>query len=209
MRIIPSVLDADLSSPITKAVLEKAKHAHIDVMDGRFVSANTLAKFSPKELRKLPAAKHVHLMVENPESYFTDFVSAGSKTIIFHAETVKDIPATLQILEEAGVNKGVAISPDTPLSAVRAHYRKMDSLLIMTVYPGKGGQSFLPGSLERIAEARKNFSGDIVLDGGITVDNIASCAKAGATAAVVGASLFKASDPLAALKAIQNASDNA
>jgi len=198
-KIAPSILSADFTrlGEEIKAVEEAgADYIHIDVMDGHFVPNITVGPMIVKAARKatdLPL--DVHLMIESPEMYIDDFVKAGSDLITVHVETVTHLHRLLEVIRDAGVKAGAALNPATPLSSIEYVLRHLDMVVLMTVNPGFGGQSFIPEVLPKISELKKitvqkGIEVDIEVDGGINVKNIGQAAQAGANVFVAGNAVF-------------------
>jgi len=198
-KIAPSILSADFTrlGEEIKAVEEAgADYIHIDVMDGHFVPNITVGPMIVKAARKatdLPL--DVHLMIESPEMYIDDFVKVGSDLITVHVETVTHLHRILEVMRNAGVKAGAALNPATSLSSIEYVLRHLDMVVLMTVNPGFGGQSFIPEVLPKISElkkiiAQKGIEVDIEVDGGINVKNIAQAAQAGANVFVAGNAVF-------------------
>jgi len=202
-KIAPSILSADftrLGEEIKAVEKAGADYIHIDVMDGHFVPNITVGPMIVKAARRasdLPL--DVHLMIENPELYIDDFVKAGSDLITVHAETVTHLHRLLGVIREAGVKVGAALNPATPLSSIEYVLEHVDMVVLMTVNPGFGGQSFIPEALPKITELKKmivqrGMKLDIEVDGGINVKNIAQVAQAGANVFVAGNAIFGSRD---------------
>jgi ribulose-phosphate 3-epimerase len=198
-KIAPSILSADftkLGEEIHAVATAGADYIHIDVMDGNFVPNITVGPMIVKAARKITNLPlDVHLMIENPERYIDDFVSAGSDFITVHVETVKHLHRLLGVIRDAGIKAGAALNPATPLSSIQHVLHNLDMVVLMTVNPGFGGQSFIPEVLPKIEELRsmldkKDSEVDIEVDGGITVVNIAQVARAGASVFVAGNAVF-------------------
>ena len=198
-KIAPSILSADftkLGDEIEAVEKAGADYIHIDVMDGHFVPNISVGPMIVKAAQKatdLPL--DVHLMIEKPELYIDDFVEAGSDLITVHAETVTHLHRLLGVIRGAGVKAGTALNPSTPLSSIEYVLEHLDMVVLMTVNPGFGGQSFIPEVVPKIGELKKmivqkGIDLDIEVDGGITVDNIAHVAQAGANVFVAGNAIF-------------------
>lgn len=198
-KIAPSILSADMSR-LANAVRDieaaGADWVHVDVMDGRFVPNITVGipvVASLKNHTGLPL--DVHLMIVEPERYIGEFAKAGASCITVQAEATYQLYGTLKSIRELGCKAGVALSPATPVTVLENVLEVVDFVLIMTVEPGFGGQSFIPAMLSKIVTARKliqksSLSVDIQVDGGIKSDTIGSVAKAGANIFVSGSGVF-------------------
>jgi ribulose-phosphate 3-epimerase len=202
-KIAPSILSADftkLGEEIKAVAAAGADYIHIDVMDGHFVPNITVGPMivkAAREVTDLPL--DVHLMIENPERYIDDFVRAGSDFITVHVETSTHLHRLLGVIRDAGIKAGTALNPATPLSSIQHVLHILDMVVLMTVNPGFGGQSFIPEVLPKIEELRsmldkKGLEADIEVDGGITVENIAQVARAGTNVFVAGNAVFGSPD---------------
>ena len=211
--LAPSILSADLSNlaqQIRLVEMSGADWIHCDIMDGHFVPNITFGPVIVKAARKctkLPI--DVHLMIENPDNYLDDFRNAGADIISVHLEEVVHLNRTLNKIKEIGAKAGVVINPSTPVSALKDIAEYIDLLLIMTVNPGFGGQSFISNSERRIVEAvelRKSLNANFLIevDGGINKDTIKSVLKAGCDVFVAGSSIFHSDNISAATAELKN-----
>lgn len=203
MKISPSILSADFTGLAgeLKALEEaKADYVHIDVMDGRFVPNITIGPFIVEAIRrstKLPL--DVHLMIEEPERYITEFAKAGSDVITVHAEATRHLHRAVQLIKDHGRKAGVSVNPATPVSVLEEIIAAVDLVLIMSVNPGFSGQGFIPESLGKIERAKRMIedSGrgiELEVDGGIKISNIKEAARAGADVFVSGSGVFGTKD---------------
>lgn len=199
--LAPSVLSADFSvlgNDIATVATAGAPIIHLDVMDGQFVPNISFGAPVIASVRKVTnAIFDVHLMIEEPSRYLEDFSKAGADIITVHYEACSDVSDTLSKIRDMGIKVGLSISPDTPVEVVRPYLNQVDMILIMSVYPGFGGQKFIEASLEKI-KAVRTMADELQLndlwievDGGIGVDNIATVMKAGANVFVAGSAVFK------------------
>lgn len=205
IQISPSILSADfgrLNEDIA-SIEALSDSLHVDVMDRHFVPNLT---FGAPVVRciKTSLPLECHLMVEQPEKYLEDFKKAGAHLFIFHVETTKDPLGLIAKIHELGMRAGVSLNPGTPVSAVEGLIQDIDSVLVMSVNPGFGGQAFIPESLEKIRRLR-SLSGDleIAVDGGINAETGAQCREAGANVLVAGSYIFGAGDRAAAIKSLR------
>ncbi len=208
-KIAPSILAADptkLGDELKKIEEAGADYAHIDIMDGHFVP--NLA-FSPDIVRALRKESKlvfdVHLMIEEPKKYIEVFVNAGADIITIHQEAVEDLGEIADYIHSFGIKAGVSVKPGTPVEVIGDDLEKFDLLLIMTVEPGFGGQSYIEAMNEKIEKARKMIdeSGkeiELEIDGGVTPKNISAPIERGIDVAVAGSSVFKADDVFAVIE---------
>ncbi|HAR96140.1 MAG TPA: ribulose-phosphate 3-epimerase [Deltaproteobacteria bacterium] len=215
-RIAPSILSADfanLAAEIRSVEAAGAEWIHVDVMDGHFVPNITIGPLIVEAIRPVTGLPlDVHLMIENPENFVLPFSQAGADLITVHVETGYHLFRTVDLIKQQGKKAGVALNPATPLAAVKHLIHVIDLLLIMTVNPGFGGQTYIDPMTEKIREARMmvDASGrEIVLqvDGGIKASNARTVTEAGAEVLVMGSEIFRSPDYTSKIREIRNAVD--
>lgn len=204
MKLAPSILSADFANLERDIQLVEnlgADYIHVDVMDGQFVPNITLGPNVVSAIRpvtKLPL--DVHLMIVQPENYILDFVKAGADIITVHQEATQHIYRAIQMIKDANVKAGVVINPGTTVTAIQPILDQVDQVLVMTVNPGFGGQSFIESTLEKIAQLKEwkelnGYTYDIQVDGGIVPETARRCKEAGANVFVAGSYIYDAESP--------------
>jgi ribulose-phosphate 3-epimerase len=218
IEIAPSILASNfarLGEEIRMVEQAGAEVIHVDVMDGHFVPNISIGIPVVESLRK---ATHlpldVHLMIEQPEEYIEEFVRAGASRVLIHEEATVHLDRALAMIREQGAEAGAAINPATPVVMLSEVLDKLDTVLVMSVNPGFGGQKFIRGALEKIRQlnqwrSRYNASFRIEVDGGVDLENVAELAQAGANTFVAGTSIFHASDPAGATRQLRKLASEA
>ena len=201
VKLAPSILSADfarLAEQVAEATRAGADYIHIDVMDGHFVPNISIGIPIVASLRpqtNLPL--DVHLMIQHPEQYVSQFADSGADIITVHVEACSSLHRLIHSIKELNVKAGIALNPATTLTSIEEILPYLDLVLIMSVEPGYGGQSFIQSSLDKISRLRKmldnkKLNAELEVDGGITVDNAPGIVKAGANVLAIGSSIFNA-----------------
>lgn len=199
---------ANLQQELEKCEKSGADLIHLDVMDGHFVPNISIGAPVIAAMKKVCSVPFdVHLMISDPYAYVDDFAAAGADIITFHTECESDIDKTIDKILNAGCRAALAVKPNTPVDAVYPYMDKLSMVLVMTVEPGFGGQSFMESTMPKVKELRSKFPDiDIQVDGGINTDTVKIAGKAGANVFVAGSAVFKSDNPE---KTIQDLRKNA
>ena len=214
VKIAPSILSADfwnLEQDIVEVEDAGADLLHIDVMDGHFVPNITIGPPVIESIRKVTDLPlDVHLMIENADCYIKSFADAGADILTVHVEACRHLNRTLQSIREHKVKAGVVLNPATPLSSLEEVLHEIDMVLLMTVNPGFGGQSFIPSMLDKISnlsDIMSNYEDEIELqvDGGVKPDNAGDIKESGATILVAGSAIFNSKDYTKAIQTLRDA----
>ena len=218
VEILPSILSADMARLGEEIETVKAGGAamiHVDVMDGHFVPNITIG---PPVVRSLRQATEltldVHLMIEKPGDYIPEFIRAGADLVSVHQEAVVHLDRTLQLIRSSGAEAGVALNPATPVETLSAVLPIVDFVLVMSVNPGFGGQSFIPYTLEKVRRLDRireetGFDFRIEVDGGLTPENVGEVVRAGADWIVAGSSVFHSGNPRQAVEEMRRLAQEA
>jgi ribulose-phosphate 3-epimerase len=217
IKISPSILSADFSrlgEDVQAVDRAGADYIHIDVMDGHFVPNITIGPLVVDALRKVTDKPlDVHLMIKNPDLYIPAFAKAGADIITVHQEAVPHLHRTVQLIKSLGKKAGVSLNPATPVETLDVILDELDLVLIMSVNPGFGGQSFIPSALDKISALRqriteRGLSIELEVDGGVKIDNIREVVAAGADVLVAGSAVFNTEDYAATITALREKAAN-
>lgn len=212
IKIAPSILSADFSKlgeEIKAVEAAGADYIHVDVMDGHFVPNITIGPLVVQSIRpvtKLPL--DVHLMIENPDQYIEAFAKAGADIITVHVEATRHLHRTIQLIKKQGVKAGVVFNPATPVDSIKHIINDIDLVLLMTVNPGFGGQSFIEGVVPKIREVAdlvktQGLDVEIEVDGGVNPETAPLCIEAGANVLVAGSAIYGKKDLKDAIRSIR------
>jgi len=215
LKIAPSVLSADfsrLAEEVKAAEKAGGDLIHIDVMDGHFVPNITIGPIVVQAIRKITKLPlDVHLMIEEPDRFISDFAKAGADIITVHSEACTHLNRSINYIKSNGAKAGVSLNPATPLNILEFILTDIDLVLLMSVNPGFGGQEFIPQTLDKIRMLKdtvqsKSYTVEIEVDGGVNVNNAGDLAKAGADIVVMGSAFFNSGDYAGVVKAVRESS---
>lgn len=211
LQIVPSIFAADflnLGADIRRVGEAGVKMIHVDIMDGHFVPNFTMGTPITEAIRPATTLKlDHHLMIEDPDTYAPIFIRAGADCVSVHYEVARNLDRTIHMIKDHGALAGVVINPHTPTFLLENVLEIVDYILVMSVNPGFGGQSFIPNSLNKVRElvrrrSERGLSFSIEIDGGVGPENIGDVAKAGVDWVVAGSSVFRRPDPAAAVRSM-------
>ncbi|WP_280769035.1 ribulose-phosphate 3-epimerase [Salipaludibacillus daqingensis] len=214
IKIAPSILSADFSKlgeEIKEVDQGGADYIHVDVMDGHFVPNITIGPLVVDAIRPLTTLPlDVHLMIENPDQYIPDFVKAGADIISVHVEACPHLHRTIHMINNLGVKSGVVLNPATPVDAIKHIIADVDLVLLMTVNPGFGGQSFIEDVMTKVREVKELVDAtgkdiDIEIDGGVNPETAKLCVDAGANVLVAGSAIYGKTNRKEAIESIRQA----
>ena len=216
IKIAPSILNADFTKMEEEIkTIKEAEWLHLDIMDGHFVPNLTFGPKMAADLRKkTDQVLDAHLMIENPDKYIPHFVEAGADYITVHQETSKHLHRTIYQIKDAGVKAGVALNPATPVHTLEHILTDLDMVLIMSVNPGFGGQSFIPATIDKIKWVKERAMQlgitdlKIQVDGGVNLETAPQVIKAGANVLVAGSAIIKADDRAQMIRDLRNSGKN-
>ena len=201
VNISPSVLSANFTNLVDDIrIVEElgVSRLHLDVMDGHFVPNLTFGSFIIKQIRSITKLHlETHLMIENPHLYIEKYAEVGSDTIIVHEEASKDLESDLKLIRSSNVKSGVAINPDTDIKKIDKYLKYIDYILIMSVFPGFGGQKFIDDTLEKMSYAvslKNKYDIVVGVDGGVNLDTIKRVYETGIDVSIIGSALYGAED---------------
>ena len=218
VQIAPSILSADfaaLGRDIAAAERGGADLIHVDVMDGHFVPNITIGPPVVRAIKRIATRPlDVHLMIEEPDRYIDEFVAAGASMVSVHLEAVPHLQRSVMHIKKLGARAGVVLNPATPAALLEDIAHDLDFVLVMSVNPGFGGQSFIPNTLQKLRRVRAvlsaaGSSAPIEIDGGIDLANVADVVAAGANILVAGQAIFGNADPVAATRTLRAAANTA
>jgi ribulose-phosphate 3-epimerase len=218
VHIVPSIFAADfltLGADIQRVVEAGTRMIHLDIMDGHFVPNFTMGTPITEAVRRFTQLKlDHHLMIEDPDTYAPMFIKAGADCVSVHYEVCRNLDRTVHMIKDHGALAGVVINPHTPVFLLENVLAIVDYVLVMSVNPGYGGQIFIPNSLNKVRElarrrSERGLSFSIEIDGGVGPENIADVARAGVDWVVAGSSVFRAPDPVTAIRSMLRTAEEA
>jgi ribulose-phosphate 3-epimerase len=218
VQIVPSIFAADflnLGADIQRVSEAGTRMIHVDIMDGHFVPNFTMGTPITEAVRRFSQLKlDHHLMIEDPDTYAPIFIKAGADCVSVHYEVCRNLDRTVHMIKDLGALAGVVINPHTPVFLLENVLDIVDYVLVMSVNPGYGGQTFIPNSLNKVRElarrrSERGLSFSIEIDGGVGPENIADVARAGVDWVVAGSSVFRAPDPVAAIRSMSRTAEEA